>query len=52
MQTFDQALVHLVDQGLVTEEDARTASTSPHDVVLAFRGSLLRGDEALQAATD
>ena len=49
MQTFDQALVHLVEQGLVTEEDARSASTSPHDFVLALRGSMLRGAEALQA---
>ena len=48
MQTFDQALVHMVDQGLVTEEDARTASTSPHDFVLALRGSMLRGSNALQ----
>jgi twitching motility protein PilT len=43
MQTFDQALVGLVESGLVTEEDARLASTSPHDFVLALRGSLLRG---------
>ncbi len=38
MQTFDQALVKLVVQGLVTEEDARRASTNPHDFVLALRG--------------
>ncbi len=43
MQTFDQALVHLVEQDLVTEEDARFASTSPHDFVLALRGTLTRG---------
>ncbi len=49
MQTFDQALVHMVEQGLVTEEDARAASTSPHDFVLALRGSMLRGAEAMQA---
>ena len=43
MQTFDQALVKLVREGLVTEEDARRASTSPHDFVLALRGVLTRG---------
>jgi twitching motility protein PilT len=42
MQTFDQALVGLVEGGLVTEEDARFASTSPHDFVLALRGTLTR----------
>jgi Tfp pilus assembly ATPase PilU len=40
MQTFDQALVGLVEGGLVTEEDARFSSTSPHDFVLALRGTL------------
>jgi twitching motility protein PilT len=42
MQTFDQALVGLVEGGLVTEEDARFASTRPHDFVLALRGTLAR----------
>ena len=42
MQTFDEALVGLVEGGLVTEEDARFASTSPHDFVLALRGTLAR----------
>ena len=42
MQTFDQALVGLVEGGLVTEEDARFVSTSPHDFVLALRGTLTR----------
>jgi twitching motility protein PilT len=42
MQTFDQALVGLVESGVVTEEDARFASTSPHDFVLALRGTLTR----------
>jgi twitching motility protein PilT len=42
MQTFDQALVSLVENGLVTEEAARFASTSPHDFVLALRGTLTR----------
>jgi twitching motility protein PilT len=42
MQTFDQALVKLVTQGLVTEEEARRASTNPHDFALALRGSTAR----------
>jgi len=42
MQTFDQALVGIVEGGLVTEEDARFVSTSPHDFVLALRGTLTR----------
>jgi twitching motility protein PilT len=42
MQTFDQALVKLVREGLVTEEDARRASTNPHDFILALRGSTVR----------
>jgi twitching motility protein PilT len=42
MQTFDQALVGLVESGLVTEEDARLVSTSPHDFALALRGTLTR----------
>jgi twitching motility protein PilT len=42
MQSFDQALVKLVHAGLVTEEDARRASSNPHDFVLALRGSMSR----------
>jgi twitching motility protein PilT len=42
MQTFDQALVKLVVEGLVTESDARRASTNPHDFVLALRGTTAR----------
>jgi twitching motility protein PilT len=40
MQTFDQALVKRVLEGLVTESDARGASTNPHDFQLALRGSM------------
>jgi twitching motility protein PilT len=43
MQTFDQALVTLTREGLVKEEDARRASTSPHDFNLALKGVLTRG---------
>jgi len=42
MQTFDQALVKLVQVGLVTEDEARRASTNPHDFVLALRGTMVR----------
>jgi twitching motility protein PilT len=42
MQTFDQALVRLVQEGLVDEEEARRASTNPHDFNLALRGVLAR----------
>jgi twitching motility protein PilT len=40
MQTFDQALVRLTLEGLVTEEEAKLASTNPHDFVLALRGTV------------
>ena len=43
MQTFDQALVSLVRDGAVTEEDARSVSSNPHDFMLALRGVLERG---------
>jgi twitching motility protein PilT len=42
MQTFDQALVKLVREELVTEEEARRASTNPHDFTLALHGSTVR----------
>jgi twitching motility protein PilT len=44
MQTFDQALVQLVQSGLVTEDDARVASSNPHDFDLALRGVLTRSE--------
>ena len=43
MQTFDQALVNLVREGLVREDEARYASTNPHDFNLALRGLMDRG---------
>ena len=43
MQTFDQALVKLVVEGMVTEADARRASSHPHDFNLALRGVMTRG---------
>ena len=36
MQTFDQSLLTLVREGLVTEDDARAVATSPHDFGLAL----------------
>lgn len=47
MQTFDQALVKLVKDGLVTEEDARRFSSNPHDFNLALRGVMTRGTPQL-----
>ncbi len=47
MQTFDQALVKLVRDGLVTEEDARSTATNPHDFNLALHGVLARGEPTL-----
>ena len=47
MQTFDQALVRLVQEGLVEEEDAKLVSTTPQDFMLALRGTM---DRALGVA--
>jgi twitching motility protein PilT len=41
MQTFDQALVALVRQGLITPEDASEAATNPHDFMLALKAAQL-----------
>jgi twitching motility protein PilT len=41
MQTFDQALVKLVQDGLVTVDDAMEASTNPHDFHLALKEAQL-----------
>jgi twitching motility protein PilT len=37
MQTFDQHLVALIRDGVVTMEDAMAASTSPHDLTVQLR---------------
>jgi twitching motility protein PilT len=42
MQSFDQSLVGLVLEGLVTEDDARAISTQPHDFTLALRSASFR----------
>jgi twitching motility protein PilT len=41
MQTFDQALLGLVREGMVTIEDARVVSSSPHDFGLALASAQL-----------
>jgi twitching motility protein PilT len=37
MQTFDQHLVTLIRDGVITLEDAMAASTSPHDLQVELR---------------
>jgi twitching motility protein PilT len=49
MQTFDQALVELVQTGLVAEDDARAVATNPHDFSLALSGAS-RGVAVAQGA--
>jgi twitching motility protein PilU len=34
MQTFDQALLHLYEEGLITLSDAAQAASNPHDFKL------------------
>jgi twitching motility protein PilT len=41
MQTFDQALVRLVRDGLVTIDDAKDTASNPHDLVLALQAAQL-----------
>ncbi|MGH2685792.1 MAG: type IV pilus twitching motility protein PilT [Actinomycetota bacterium] len=41
MQTFDQALISLVRQGLVSTEDAGEAASNPHDFNLELRAAEL-----------
>ena len=43
MQSFDQALVQLVKDGLVTVDEARRTASSPHDFDLQLSGVLDRG---------
>ena len=42
MQTFDQALVNLVKEGVVSADEARRTATNPHDFDLALHGTLER----------
>jgi twitching motility protein PilT len=43
MQTFDQDLLRLVREGLVTEQDARVVAANPHDFGLALSGLTASG---------
>ncbi len=55
MQTFDQALVQLVKEGIVSPDEARRTATNPHDFDLALHGTLERRaafDEAATAAAE
>ena len=45
MQTFNQALLDLVRQGLITEEEALSQSSAPDDLKLGFRG-IMRGSSS------
>ena len=40
MQTFELALVKLVQEGLITEEDALKTTNHPHDFQLLLRGEM------------
>ena len=42
MQTFDQSLLGLVRNGLVTVEDALRASSQPHDFMLMLEQAGLK----------
>jgi twitching motility protein PilT len=42
MKTFDQAIVKLVKEGLVLEDEARRTSTNPHDFDLMLMGTTER----------
>ena len=46
MQTFDQSLLDLVGDGLVTQEDARAVATNPHDFSLAMSATVGAGSGA------
>jgi Tfp pilus assembly ATPase PilU len=37
MQTFDQGIITLFEQGLVTLDDAKAAANNPHDFQLALQ---------------
>jgi twitching motility protein PilT len=43
MQTFDQHLLALYQEGRVTLRDAMSAATSPHDFRIAVRAAGLEG---------
>jgi len=48
MQTFDQSLLWLNKQGLISVEEALTAATNPNDMKLQLRGIVTSGEAASQ----
>ncbi len=48
MQTFDQSLLWLNKQGLISVEEALTAATNPNDMKLQLRGIVTSGEAAAQ----
>ena len=52
MQTFDQSLLGLVQAGLITEEVALAAATSPNDLKLKLRGIVSGLDSSLSVGPE
>src|SRR5947208_3063618 len=48
MQTFDQCLLHLYREGLISYETAREAASSPDDFDLKVRGILSTGEQSFE----
>jgi len=46
MQTFDQALMHLYQDGTITLDDALRASTKPHELTLRLKGIQATSDNS------
>src|SRR5438445_317205 len=52
MQTFDQCLLQLFRDGLVSHETAREAASSPHDFDLRVRGIFSTGEQSFEQKKD
>jgi twitching motility protein PilT len=52
MQTFDQCLLKLHRDGIISYETAREAATNPDDFDLKVRGIFSTGEQTLDAAAD
>jgi twitching motility protein PilT len=46
MQTFDQALMKLYQDGIVTLDDALRASSKPHELTLRLKGIQATSDQS------
>ncbi|HET6349901.1 MAG TPA: PilT/PilU family type 4a pilus ATPase [Candidatus Krumholzibacteria bacterium] len=46
MQTFDQALMKLYQEGVITMDDALRASTKPHELTLRLKGIQATSDQS------